>query len=136
MNQNQRPFVGVGSIVIKNNKVLLLKRTSSLGNDTWCFPGGHLEFKETFEEAVRRETLEESGVAIKNTRFITATNDLYEKENIHYVTIFMLSDYDHGEAKIMEPEKSSEIGWFDWNNLPSPLLLPVEILVKSGFSPF
>lgn len=136
MNQNQRPFVGVGSIVIKNNKVLLLKRKSSLGNDTWCFPGGHLEFKETFEEAVRRETLEESGVAIKNTRFITATNDLYEKENIHYVTIFMLSDYDHGEAKIMEPEKSSKIGWFDWNNLPSPLLLPVEILVKSGFSPF
>jgi 8-oxo-dGTP diphosphatase len=136
MKNNQRPSVGLGAIILKGNKVLLLKRKVFLGNETWCFPGGHLEYRESFEDCAKRETLEETGVTIKNVRFATLTNDIFEKEEKHYITVFIVSDYAEGDAKIMEPEKSSEIGWFEWDNLPSPLFLPIQNLLKQQFNPF
>jgi len=136
MKTQERPVVGVGVIIIRDNKVLLLKRSVYLGRGKWCFPGGHLEFGESFEQAAKRETLEESGITIKNVQFATTTNDIYNNEEKHYITIFLISEYDHGEARIMEPEKASEMDWFEWKDLPSPLFLPVQTLVDSGFNPF
>ena len=37
-----------------------------------------------------------------------------------------------GVAKIMEPNKCTEIGWFNINNLPKPLFMTVENLIKTG----
>lgn len=45
----------------------------------------------------------------------------------------MLSDYDSGKVKIMEPEKCEEWNWFDFQNLPSPLFLPLRNLLKTNF---
>jgi 8-oxo-dGTP diphosphatase len=36
-----RPKVGVGVCIVKDNKVLLGKRKNSHGDGTWAFPGGH-----------------------------------------------------------------------------------------------
>ena len=56
---------------------------------TWGLPGGHLEANESFEDCANREILEETGLQIRNLRFLTATNDIMESEGKHYVTIFM-----------------------------------------------
>ncbi len=134
--EKQRPKVGMGILIRKNNKVLFLKRVGAHGQGTWCPPGGHLEFGESFEQCARRETLEESGVEIKNIKFVTVTNDIHESEGKHYITLIMVSDWSFGEPKIMEPDKCVEIGWFDWNNLPQPLFLPIQNLLKQGYNPF
>lgn len=134
--EKQRPGVGVGVIVIKDGKVLLLRRTSSHGEGTWCFPGGHLEFNESIENCAKRESLEESGVTIKNLRFVNITNDIFKEEKKHYITIFMVSDWESGEAKIMEPDKITDMGWFEWNDLPKPLFLPTQNLIGMGYNPF
>lgn len=132
---SERPKVGVGVIIVKNGKVLLGKRKSALGQGDWCFPGGHLEFNESWEECASRETAEETGIAIKNIRFYTATNDIFLKEKKHYITIFMLSDYDSGDVKIMEPEKCEKWEWFEWKRLPAPLFLPIQNLLKKDLTP-
>jgi len=132
----QRPKVGVAVIVVKENKVLLFTRKNTRGKDTWSFPGGHLEFNESLEECSKREVLEESGLNITNVRFAGITNDIFRNEGKHYITIFMISDWESGEPKIMEPDKSTEIGWFEWNNLPQPLFLPTQNLVNQGYNPF
>lgn len=131
-----RPKVGLGVIIIKDGKILLGKRKNAHGEGGWHCPGGHLEFNESWEECSRRETLEEAGIEIKNIRFGSATNDIFEKENKHYITIWMIADYDSGEVKIMEPEKCERWDWFSWDNLPQPLFLPEMNLLKAGFNPF
>ena len=131
-----RPKVGLGVIIIKDHKVLLGKRKNAHGAGSWCFPGGHLEFGESYEDCARRETAEEAGINIKNIRFVTATNDIFPEEKKHYITIYMLADHDSGEAKIMEPERQLDWQWFSWDNLPSPLFIPMQNLLKQGFNPF
>ena len=130
-----RPKVGVGACIIKDDKILLGKRKNAHGDGTWSVPGGHLEFNESWEECAVRETLEETGINIKNIHFGTATNDIFEKEGKHYITVFMLTDYDFGEVKIMEPDKCEQWEWFTWDNLPQPLFVPIQNLLKKKYNP-
>ena len=122
-------------VVIKDGKLL----TEYNSKKDFCFYiGGHLEYGESWEECAIRETIEETGLKIKNIRFATATNDIFEKENKHYITIFMLADYDGGELKIMEPDKCEKWDWFEWKEekLPKPLFIPQQNLLKQKYSPF
>jgi len=134
--EKERPKVGLAVIVLKNKKILLGKRKNAHGESSWCFPGGHLEFNEKLEDCAARETMEEAGVKIKNIRFAAITNDMFKAEGKHYITIFMVSDYESGEAAVMEPHKCEKWDWFEWGKLPKPLFLPIENLLKEGFNPF
>ncbi len=132
----ERPKIGVGTIVLKDGKVLLGKRKNAHGEGSWCFPGGHLELNESVEECAARETLEEAGITLKNVRKAAFTNDIFEKEEKHYVTLFVLADYADGEVKVMEPHKCEKWEWFEWDSLPSPRFLPIDNLIKQGYNPF
>src|ERR1035437_6514912 len=127
------PRIGVGVFIFRKGKFLMGKRLGSHGEGSWSVPGGHLEFGESFADTAKREVLEETGLQVKNVRFGAVTNDYFEKENKHYVTIWMLSDYDGGEATILEPNKYVDQNWFDLSTLPSPLFLPRNQLLRSEF---
>jgi 8-oxo-dGTP diphosphatase len=77
--------------------------------------------------------LEETGLSIKNIRFGAVTNDIFEQENKHHVTIWMLSDYDSGEVETKEPVKFMQMDWFDFDRRPTPLFVPWNQLLKSEF---
>ena len=109
------------------------KRTGSFGEGTWAVPGGHLEFGESFAETATREVLEETGLRIKNIRFGAVTNDYFEDEEKQYITIWMLSDHESGEERILEPTKCSEQKWFDFASMPTPLFLSWNQLFESEF---
>lgn len=53
--------VGCGIIIVDKGQILLQHRTDE---DNWCIPGGLMEIGETFEEAVKRESLEETGLKV------------------------------------------------------------------------
>lgn len=123
-----RPKVGISSMVLKDGKVLLGKRKGSHGAATWATPGGHLEHGETIEEGAARELLEETGLRAKSLVRGPYTNDLIS--NHHYVTLYVfISDFE-GKLSCLEPHKCEGWEWFDWDNLPSPLLPPLETLIQ------
>jgi 8-oxo-dGTP diphosphatase len=130
----ERPFVGIGVIVVKDNKVLLGKRKAAHGEGTWSFPGGHLEFGETPEECAQRETMEETGISIKNIKKAVFTNDIFKETGKHYVTLFLTAESAE-EPQLREPDKFEKWQWFFWNKLPKPLFLCVQNLLKEGFDP-
>jgi len=130
-----RPAVGVAVIVIKNGKVLLGKRLNAHGSGTWAFPGGHLEFGESIEGCAKREVFEETGLLIKRTQCVAYTNDIFKEEKKHYVTLFVVSEYDSGELQLKEPDKCEKWDWFNWNEFPEPLFLSLKNLLDQGFNP-
>lgn len=138
-NLDKKPGVGVGVILLKDNKVLLGKRNddpakadSELhGEGTWTLPGGGLEFKENLEDCAVREVFEETGIKVNNDRIkmVSVTNDVVE--DAHFVTIFFLVEEYEGEPKVMEPDEIIEWKWFDLNNLPHPMFFPSEKGLKN-----
>ena len=136
MSNEHIPRIGVASIIKKDNKVLLGKRKGSHGEGTWAFPGGHLEFGESIFDCAQRETMEEVGIKLKNLKYGPYTNDYFEKENKHYVTLYVISDYSSGKVENLEPNKCDKWEWFDWNNLPDNLFLPLANLKLTKFNPF
>ncbi|HWQ99461.1 MAG TPA: NUDIX hydrolase [Candidatus Methylomirabilis sp.] len=132
----ERPGVGVGVFVIHDGKFLMQRRRNAHGEGTWSLPGGHLEFGESIENCARREVLEELGVTIRRPRVVTLTNDVFVHEGRHYITIFVVSDLDAGEPHICEPDKSEQFGWFVWDDMPKPLFLPLQNLLRQEFNPF
>jgi len=119
-----RPKVGIGVFVWRDGKFLVMKRSGAHGQGTWTVPGGHLEFKETWEQCAKREVLEETGMEITNIRLLAATNDIFEKENKHYNTIWIESDWLRNEPQNLEPKKCTDLQWATFTSLPSPLFNP------------
>ena len=81
-----RDFVA-GAFIIKNNRILFLRHKKY---DMWLQPGGHVEERETPDEAAIRETMEEVGLEIEildgfmpDTSFENKSEDLPQPFNIN-----------------------------------------------------
>ena len=124
MSAFDQPRVGVGVFVVHDGKVLLLKRLKELGQGTWGLPGGHLEVGESFEDCARREVLEEAGIELEDLRVCGVTNDIFE-DGKHYVTVFLEGYVESADFKIGEPDKYADFGWYEAEDFPEPLFLPL-----------
>jgi 8-oxo-dGTP diphosphatase len=129
------PRVGVGVLVTKGDRVLLIRRAGVHGEGTWSTPGGHLEYGESPEACAVRETREETGVEVANVRALGYTNDVFEESGLHYITLWMAAEHVAGEATVAAPYEASEVGWYPWDALPEPLFLPLWNLVRGESYP-
>lgn len=125
---------GVGVIVLNNKgQVLLGHRTANSGSglkldDVWALPGGKVEYGETFEEAAKREILEETGLKIINPEVKTLQTDI--NENAHFTTVGLVSTEFENEPRIMEPDKCDEWKWFNLDNLPEIGYFPSKKMIE------
>ena len=124
---SNRPKVGVGVLLFNDAGHLLLgQRKGAHGEDTWGPPGGHLEFGATLEGCAGRELLEETGVRAKDFTFVGLTNDVFERDDKHYISLFMRADLPPGQEIVnCEPDKTRAWQWFAPNVLPEHLFLPL-----------
>lgn len=88
--------IGVGALVVKEEKVLLVRRAQEPGKGFWTNPGGYIEQTEKIDETICREVLEESGV-VADVKGILAIRD--QPRDIHNVYIAFEMSYVDGEPK-------------------------------------
>lgn len=124
--------VGAALIIYQDNKVLLGYRLSTHGHGSWAFPGGHVEFGETPEQAVIREAAEETGLVIETIEKVGFTNDIYDNGK-QYITLFFKALAWSGNVDNLEPHKCEQWKWFLSEDLPEPLFTPISTLFKEGY---
>jgi|SRR5208337_5314430 len=117
--------LGVGALIIRNNKALMLLRTDQCRNNRhiWTIPGGGVETYEKLEEAVRRETMEEVGMALDTAKFLAISDRIFDDQ--HWVSILYLCE-SAGEPKNMENDKHDKMEWLDIDDLPENVTLPTK----------
>jgi len=86
-----RPHVGVGVLLIRNKKLLLVKRKYNPDAGYWSIPGGHLDLGERVRKAAEREAYEETGFKVKATKLAGIIDKImYDGEGnveYHYVLL-------------------------------------------------
>ncbi len=107
------PQIAVGAVVIRDEKVLLVKRRKPPGRGLWSIPGGRVELGETLKEAAEREVKEEAGVIIR-AKDPVYTFDLIDRDKqgyirFHYVIVDLLADYVSG--KVNPSSDACEARW-------------------------
>ncbi|TFG03042.1 MAG: NUDIX domain-containing protein [Promethearchaeota archaeon] len=86
-----RPHVGVGVLLIRDDKLLLVKRKFNPDAGLWSIPGGHLELGERTVHAAEREGFEETGFKVKVVKLAGIIDKImYDKKGkveYHYILI-------------------------------------------------
>jgi 8-oxo-dGTP diphosphatase len=116
--------VGVGAVIVnEHGQVFLARRGPKSGNERglWEFPGGAVEFGEKLRDALRREIFEEFGVQIEVGEMLDVSDHILPEESQHWVSPTFICHILTGAPVIREPEKCSEIGWFDIASTPLEL---------------
>jgi 8-oxo-dGTP diphosphatase len=116
--------LGVGGVVWKDGKVLLVQRAYNPGKGVWTIPGGYVDQTEKIAEAVTREIIEETGILAKPVSIIALRDRPGEK---HDTYIVFLLDYQGGELQA-DPSEVSGTGFF---TLEECLQLPIAELSLS-----
>jgi 8-oxo-dGTP diphosphatase len=128
--ENKKPQACVGVMIFKDDKVLLGKRCGKHAPGEYSFPGGRIEYKEGFEEAIKRETLEESGIKIKNIKFLNVANiDRYSYRQD--ILISFVAEWESGEPQTFKDERIGEWDWYDFDDLPVPIFYPTQIVIEA-----
>ena len=88
-----RPFVGVGAVVVDSGRVLIVKRKYDPLAGQWSIPGGGVEVGETLEDCVAREILEETGLTIAVGPVIEVLDRITRDDDGRVRYHFVLVDY-------------------------------------------
>ncbi|MGH3949951.1 MAG: NUDIX hydrolase [Pseudonocardiaceae bacterium] len=114
------------AIVVRDGRVLLVRRRIAEGDLSWQFPAGEVEDREDPADAAARETREETGLVV-------AANEVLG-ERIHPATdrrmIYVACNVVSGEATVADEEEIADVAWSDSHQLsgyvPHPLYAPVQ----------
>lgn len=130
--------LGVGGVVWRGDKVLLVQRAYSPGKGLWTIPGGYVDQNEEIAGAVSREIQEETNIQAK-PKSIIALRDRPGTRHDTYI-VFLLEDL--GGEPAGQPEEVSDLGFFTLEECKkldvAPLTLSVikaSLSQASGFQP-
>jgi ADP-ribose pyrophosphatase len=104
------PLIGVGILLVKNERLLLIKRKNNPDAGYWSIPGGHLELGEKVQDAAVREAYEETGFKTRVTKLAGVIDKImYDDKGeveYHYVLINYFVNQIEGDPN--QPPKAND----------------------------
>ena len=138
----QSPFVGVGAVVVHEDRVLLVRRGSEPLKGHWTLPGGVLEVGETLVEGVAREVREETGLLVEPLELVELVDRIHHdrihpesareagRVRYHYVIADYLCRVNGGELRAASD--ADAVRWVEraeWNSHSALVLDPITVRV-------
>jgi ADP-ribose pyrophosphatase YjhB (NUDIX family) len=121
----ENPLVGVGAVIVQNNRVLLIRRGHAPLLGEWSLPGGVLECGEMLREATTREAREETGLVVETSVLLGVYERVVRNDDglvrYHYVLIDFLCGVSGGN--LTAGSDAADVRWFTREEL-SGLDLP------------
>ena len=107
--------MGVGALIIKDGKVLLVKRANEPNKGKWSIPGGVVKLGESLIDALKREIEEETGLKIKVLDVACVSEEIVEyngKIKFHYVIIDFFAEVVGGRLRVgSDAEEAKWVGF-------------------------
>ena len=128
----KKPSITVDGVIIKNGKILLVKRRNEPFKGKWALPGGFVEYGETVEKAVLREVKEETGMDAKIKKLVGVYSDPARDPRGHTISIVFLLE---GKGDAIAGDDAIEAKFFDLNELP-PLAFDHEKIIKDAIQTY
>ena len=126
-----RPIIGVGGIIFREDQVLLIKRGMEPSLGQWSIPGGAVHVGETLEEAVRREVLEETHLEVEVLTLAKVLDRIFHDPEgrvvYHYVLVDFLCRCKAGELK--SDTDAQDARFVSLQDLPSYQIAPITLEV-------
>ncbi len=116
------------AIVVNHGKVLLCKLTRA---KWWFFPGGHVEFQEAVEDALRRELKEETGMSLKKEKLIGIVENVFTYKGLSRHEINLVFKVSVRRADVRNLENHLQLEWKNIKGLDNTKILPDAL--KRGF---
>jgi ADP-ribose pyrophosphatase YjhB (NUDIX family) len=123
----------VGAIIVKEDRVLLVRRGSAPMKGHWTLPGGVLELGESLHDGVVREVREETGLIVEPVELVELVERIHreqERVQYHYVIADYLCRVTGGEARAASD--ADDLRWVEraeWNSHSRLQLDPLTVLV-------
>ena len=96
--QQLMPIVSVEAVIVLDGSLLFLRRKNNPAAGLWWFAGGRMHLRESFEETLRREVKEETGLEIESYRFINVYSRVFPER--HDITIAYLCNCKEGRIEL------------------------------------
>jgi ADP-ribose pyrophosphatase len=107
------PRLAVGTVVLHQGRVLLVRRGKPPRQGKWAVPGGKVEAGETLRQAAEREVREETGIEVRAGEVVHVF-ELIDRDGdtlrFHYVIIDLMAEYLGGEPRAADD--ASDARWF------------------------
>lgn len=98
-----RPILGIGALIFRRNRILLVERGKEPLKGVWSLPGGGLETGELLRDGIRREVMEETGLVVEPVEVATIFERIMRDEQgrpeYHYVLIDFICKVKSGDAR-------------------------------------
>lgn len=128
-NNRERPLAVVISALIRDGKILLIKRNKGDYSGLWGLPGGKVERDEHLSEAAVREIREESGIDSAFVSFLGLVSEhLIEDGKIGSHFLLHVCELEPKTTEIKNNQEG-ELKWFDLGNLPKGEVIPSDLLM-------
>ncbi len=110
------PKLTADGLILKDKKILLIKRKNYPFKGKWALPGGFVEYNEKTEDTAMREVFEETGLKTKINSLLGVYSDPNRDPRGHTVSVIYLLDVRGGKLK--SNDDASDAKFFDLNHLP------------------
>jgi 8-oxo-dGTP diphosphatase len=111
----QRPFLAVSAAIVRDGKILVVRRARAPAHGLYTLPGGVVEVGETLMEAVAREVLEETGMTVEPVALAgfreAVVRDAQDRVERHFVILCFAARWRAGEPVLNE--ELDEGRWID-----------------------